>query len=90
MCKKCKKYLYPLYLNKRKGGKIMKNYYVNKNTQPTGGHEIHIEYCYRLPNVMNRIYLGCLENSKEAVQKAENYYYDIDGCYYCCPEIHKK
>lgn len=68
----------------------MEDYYVNKNTQKTGEHEIHIGSCYRLPNTMNRIYLGNLESSKEALKNAGKYYYDIDGCYYCCPEIHKK
>lgn len=68
----------------------MEDYYVNKITQKTGEHEVHTGSCYRLPNTMNRIYLGNLQSSKEALKKAQEYYYDIDGCYYCCPEIHNK
>lgn len=50
----------------------MEDYYVNKNTQKTGEHEVHTGSCYRLPNTMNRIYLGNLQSSKEALKRHKN------------------
>ena len=35
-------------------------YYVNKNAQPNGDHEVHRATCIWLPDVENRIYLGDL------------------------------
>jgi hypothetical protein len=36
----------------------MYKYYVNKNAQSNGDHEVHKESCSYLPNLENRIYLG--------------------------------
>jgi len=33
-------------------------YYVNKNAQTNGDHEVHTETCTWLPDVENRLYLG--------------------------------
>jgi hypothetical protein len=58
--------------------------------QPTGEHEIHVEGCYRLPDLKNRKSLGYFSNCKDALKKAKEYYENVDGCYYCCPDCHKK
>ena len=37
------------------------HYYVNMNPQPNGDHEVHKETCFRLPDVLNRKYLGLFD-----------------------------
>lgn len=70
-----------------KEDKLMR-FYVNKNAQLNGDHEVHRITCNWLPDVENRIYLGDFETSQEAVRKAREYYTHVNGCYYCCPESH--
>lgn len=62
----------------------MDQYYVNKNAQPTGEHEVHKEGCAYLPSVVNRTYLGSFSTCQEAIQKARTFYSNVDGCYFCC------
>ena len=66
----------------------MKKYYVNKNAQTNGDHEVHDQYCNFLPKVENRIYLGEFSNCSSAVSKAKEYYSKVNGCYYCCNDCH--
>lgn len=68
----------------------MPAYYVNKNIQPTGEHEVHKEGCHRMPELQNRVYLGYFSNAIDAVREARRYYTNVDGCYYCSNEAHKK
>lgn len=68
----------------------MDYYYVNKNAQPTGEHEVHTLSCIHMPDADNRIYLGNLNNCKEAIKVAKNHYPEVDGCYYCCNECHTR
>lgn len=70
----------------------MAEYFFNKNPQTTGEHEVHKEGCYRIPEKENCIPLGWCFNAIEAVEKAKKMYYgtNIDGCYYCSKEAHKK
>ena len=65
-------------------------YYVNKNAQPTGEHEVHKPTCVWLPYVENRIYLGDFTTSAEALKAARQFYSNVDGCKKCCPEIHTR
>lgn len=65
-------------------------YYVNKNAQPTGEHEVHKSSCSWLPDAENRIYLGDYDKATDALKEAKKYYSNVDGCYYCCPEIHTR
>ncbi len=65
-------------------------FYVNKNAQPTGEHEVHRSDCNWLPDVENRIYLGNFSTSAEAIREAKLYYTNVDGCVHCCPESHKR
>ena len=64
-------------------------YYVNKNEQPTGEHEVHKEECFRMPELKNSIYLGYFLNANDAVQEARKYFNKVDGCYYCSNEAHR-
>ena len=68
----------------------MARYFVNRNAQHTGEHEVHKEGCYRMPEPQNRIYLGLFSDAKEAVREARRYFDDVDGCYYCASEAHRK
>lgn len=65
-------------------------YYVNKNAQANGDHEVHTSICSHLPDSNNRIYLGIFSTCKEALAEAKKYYSQADGCYYCCNECHKR
>jgi hypothetical protein len=65
-------------------------YYVNKNAQATGEHEVHASGCKYLPSEENRIYLGFFTNSRDAIREAKKYYSNVDGCFFCCPESHTR
>ncbi len=69
---------------------MYKHYYVNQNAQPSGEHEVHAENCAFLPSAENRIYLGYFSNGREAIKEARKHYSNVDGCFYCCPESHKR
>ena len=64
-------------------------YYVNKVAQSNGDHEVHRVTCSWLPNASNCLYLGDFSSSASALREARKYYSRVDGCFYCCPEIHK-
>lgn len=68
----------------------MASYYVNKNAQSNGDHEVHVASCYHLPDVANRIYLGEYNSCQPAVAEAKKYYSQVDGCFYCCSPCHKQ
>jgi len=63
-------------------------FYVNKNVQANGDHEVHRPICFWLPKAENSICLGYFATSQRAVKEASRYYYQVNGCYYCCPESH--
>lgn len=69
---------------------FMKFYYVNKNPQIRGEHEVHSSDCIYLPAPENRQYLGYFNSCAEAVKEARRYYTNVDGCFYCCPLCHTK
>ncbi|MBM3564760.1 MAG: hypothetical protein FJX42_01435 [Alphaproteobacteria bacterium] len=62
----------------------MAKYYVNKNAQNNGDHEVHVEGCSFMPHVDNRIYLGDFSSCSPAVAKAKEYYRQSNGCAFCC------
>ncbi|MFK7113808.1 membrane protein insertion efficiency factor YidD [Flavobacterium oreochromis] len=61
----------------------MKSYYVNKNAQANGDHEVHESGYLFLPSVENRIYIGEFNNCQKAVKEAKKHYTKVNGCYYC-------
>lgn len=65
-------------------------YHVNKNAQPSGEHEVHVNGCSHQPSYSNQTDLGYHSDCKAAVDKAKTLYSNSDGCAYCCPECHKK
>jgi len=66
----------------------MFRYYVNKNAQSNGDHEVHKFGCSRMPMEQNRLYLGLFSNCRDAVREAKKTYKQSNGCYYCSNECH--
>lgn len=63
-------------------------YYVNKNQQDNGDHEVHRTGCSFLPNPENRIYLGDFNGCRGAVTEAKKHYKQSNGCFYCSEACH--
>ena len=63
-------------------------YYVNKNAQPTGEHEIHREGCPYMVLINETIYLGEYASCIDALRAAQRIYSNVDGCFYCCRGCH--
>lgn len=62
---------------------------LNKNSQvATGDHKIHTADCPRKPKKENTIELGEFYNSIVANCEARKYFYNVDGCAFCCSSIH--
>jgi hypothetical protein len=66
----------------------MHKYYVNKNAQNNGDHEVHEETCSFLPHVNNRIYLGVYKDCSQAVKAATKHNRKVNSCYYYCNPCH--
>lgn len=64
----------------------MPRYYVNREQQRNGDHEVHVESCAFLPS--NRQDLGIHPTCREAVLEAKRYYSQSNGCYYCSSPCH--
>lgn len=63
-------------------------YYVNKNAQSNGDHEVHTGSCSWLPAAENRIYLGSFTSCAPAVITASVHYTQVNGCYFCSRACH--
>ena len=63
-------------------------YYVNRNAQSNGDHEVHQENCRYFPS--NAKYLGEFSNCKDAVNEAKKTYSTADGCKTCSPTCHSR
>ena len=66
----------------------MASYYVNKNAQANGDHEVHKTGCSWMPVGTNAQYLGEFSNCRDAVTKAKQSFWQSNGCAYCSPECH--
>ncbi|KAB7693372.1 hypothetical protein GBN24_03890 [Plesiomonas shigelloides] len=67
----------------------MADYYVNKNAQANGDHEVHKSGCSHMPAAQNCRYLGDFSSCSPAVQQAKDFgYKKANGCYYCCTACH--
>lgn len=66
----------------------MTRYYVNKQAQGNGDHEVHKEGCSWRPKSQNAQYLGLFSYCKDAMKEAKKYYHQVNGCYYCSRECH--
>ena len=63
-------------------------YYVNKNAQSNGDHEVHKSGCSWLPSKGNRIYLGDFDYCSSAVKEAKKHSDQVNGCYHCSRACH--
>ena len=66
----------------------MSKYYVNKNVQKNGDHEVHKLGCSYMPDSENRLYLGEFATCHSAVTEARKHYPQSNGCYYCSNGCH--
>lgn len=66
----------------------MASYYVNRNSQSNGDHEVHVFGCSVMPQPENRIYVGEHYTCVTAVVAAKQLYYQSNGCYWCCNPCH--
>ena len=46
-------------------------YFVNKNAQANGDHEVHTSECRHIPDEENRMYLGDFNHCVDAVREAK-------------------
>lgn len=67
----------------------MPGYYVNRNPQHNGDHEVHKSTCLFLPDPENRTFLGEHSSCHSAIAAARRYFNKVDGCYYCSPDCHR-
>lgn len=63
-------------------------YYVNKNAQDNGDHEVHTLTCSFLPSEANRLYLGDYDTCPPAVRAAVQHFAQANGCYFCSNPCH--
>lgn len=63
-------------------------YYVNKNAQANGDHEVHELTCSFVPSEASRIYLGDFQSCSLAVAAARRHYSQVNGCFYCSRSCH--
>ena len=66
----------------------MAMYYVNKNAQTNGDHEVHTTGCSWMPKHENRISLGDFYSCHLAVVEARKHYSQSNGCAHCSPDCH--
>lgn len=64
----------------------MATYYVNKNAQNNGDHEVHKSGCNFMPAPENKLCLGDFSSCHGAVREAKKHYPKSNGCYYCSRE----
>ncbi|MBE8182381.1 MAG: hypothetical protein HAW61_02515 [Candidatus Portiera sp.] len=69
---------------------INREYFINRNAQSTGEHEIHVKGCSYFPQPGNAISLGVHNSCTAAKQAAKRAHPDwkVDGCAYCLSECH--
>lgn len=63
----------------------MASYYMNRNAQWNGDHEVHKDGCNWMPAPENRQYLGEHASCHSAVAQAKLYNSKADGSAYCSP-----
>lgn len=68
----------------------MAAYFVNRNAQPNGDHEVHVSGCPHMPEPENCLPLGDFDDCRPAVAKAKRIYPSADGCYNCCNPCHMR
>tara|TARA_R110002072_G_scaffold303135_2_gene495230 strand:- start:20393 stop:20596 length:204 start_codon:yes stop_codon:yes gene_type:complete len=65
-------------------------FYACKVEQSNGDHEVHTTTCIFLPIKENRISLGEFFDCSDAIEKAKDYYEQVNGCFFCSRLCHEK
>ena len=68
----------------------MYKYYINKNAQDNGDHEVRKEGCFHMPEKGNRIFLGHFSHCEPAVRAGKKHYSTASGCFFCSRECHSR
>jgi hypothetical protein len=69
----------------------MPEFYVNRNAQITGEHEVHQkDACPYPPDLANRVGVGWHASCHGAILAATSIYSSVDGCYWCCNTCHRR
>ena len=58
-------------------------YFVNRDADVSGDHEVHATGCRRLPGMRHRIYLGTFASCRAAVREARKFYNAVRACPSC-------
>lgn len=68
----------------------MAYFYINKNQQANGDHEVHTTICTHPPVQENKVSLGYFDYCWQAVAEAKRKWPNvrINGCYYCAKPCH--
>ena len=66
----------------------MAAYYVNKQAQANGDHEVHLDGCSYMPEESNKEYLGEFDDCAGAVREAKKRHPKSNGCYWCSRGCH--
>ncbi|WP_417859169.1 hypothetical protein [Xanthomarina gelatinilytica] len=66
----------------------MAKYFLNRNAQSNGDHEVHKEGCYWLTLIANKKDLGYHSSCHSAVLEAKKTYRQSNGCATCSNECH--
>lgn len=66
----------------------MAQYFVNRNAQANGDHEVHANTCIYLPLPANRLDLGLHLSCASAVAQAKLTYRQSNGCRTCSYPCH--
>jgi hypothetical protein len=61
----------------------MNDYFVAKNMNLNGYHEVHTQDCTLLPDIDDLFYLGSFTNCLPAVEKAKRFFNLVTGCAKC-------
>ena len=67
----------------------MPSYFVNKDEDNKGHHEVHTPGCTVFPSADKLIPLGEFASCKPAVKKAKEIYPTADGCWFCSRDCHR-
>ncbi len=65
-------------------------YFIDKNIQISGKHEVHKNDCEFLPDTSSREYLGYFIDCQEAINIAYEKYDNVEACKNCIPECRSK
>lgn len=65
---------------------LNKTWYVNRNAQKDGDHEVHVEGCSYLKRCKHCFSLGVFSTCQDALKEARKHFRQVDGCHYCAKE----